>query len=235
MKKYYAKELRSGNFDYEIYFSDDYAEDMNMWIGGNRDFIEMNKPLYKDIDRALKYIYIDCENIKYDNDGEISAEEKRDLVEYYFRDYKKGFTENNVESIVDIAYEYDTEGIDNTECIVEVLSIVYGVPFKSGTMSGSVQREWVEYICPASVDQETIDYIEGVFFGTGTEYLITEEKIDSAKDFDDVESVSYFTVKYRTEDIKRDLAKQFGCEADELVILNIKEEHHYTTYDYEEA
>lgn len=235
MKKYYAREMSSDYFDYEMYFSDAEAEDMNMWIGGNRDFVEINKPLYKDIEKALNDIYEDCENIKYDNDGEISAEEKRDLVEYYFRDYKKGFTENNVESIIDIAYEYDTEGIDNTECIVEALSIVYGVPFTSGTMHGSVQSEWVEYICPASVDEETIDYIEGVFFGTGTEYLITEEKIDSADDFDDVDSTTYFTVKSRTEDIKRDLAKQFGCGVDELAVLNIKEEHHYTTYDYEEV
>lgn len=228
MKKYYAREVRSDYFDYEAYFGECEAKDMKMWIGGNREFVTLNRDLYKKVENALTYIYIDLEDEKT----------KRETVECCLNPIEReAFTDAEIDTIIKCAKDYDTLLVENEETVAKVLSIVYGKEFTTGTFRGCYQRDWVKYICPKELadDKKCMDYIEAVFFGTGTEFEITEEKIDSADEFDDVYDVRYYTAEWKDEDIKEDLARQFGCKVDELAILKIKEEHHYVKFDYEEV
>jgi hypothetical protein len=42
-------------------------------------------------------------------------------------------------------------------------------------MYGSSQGEYLKYICPTSITEEKLDYIEAVFFGTGIVIRLSPE------------------------------------------------------------
>lgn len=233
MKKYFAKEVRGNYMDYEMYFDEEDAKSRRMWIGGNSDFVSINKSLFTDTARAL-------ENIYYDLEGEETLEEARAVVECYLKpagDRTEMFSDDEIERIIKCAKKYDTFDVENEEVIAEALGIIYGEEFVTGTFRGCVQLDWIRYICPKTEAdcKEKMGYIEAVYFGTGTEFFVTQEKVDSADDFDEVDAYSFYTAAWSDEKVKEDLAKQMGCAADEIVLLKVKEEHHYIKYDYEEV
>ena len=231
MKKYYAREVRSDYFDYEIYFNEDEAIYQKMWIGGNRDFVSINADLYNGVEDALEHI---C----YEIDEAETVAERRETVEYYLKPIERteAFTDAEIDTIIKCANEYDTSGNDDEKTVAEVLSIVYGKEFTTGAFRGCCQGDWINYICPKEIadNEKYMDYIEAVFFSTGTEFAITEEKIENADEFDDVATCTFYTAEWDDEKIKEDLARQVGCEVDEMALLKVKEEHHYVKYDYEE-
>lgn len=229
MEKYYARERKSDYFDYEIYFDEYEAERNKIWIGGNRDFITINADLYNDIEYALNHIYEEVDEDKDNN---------RKVVEYYLTPVKRmeAFTDAEIATIIECSTEFGARDNNDEKTVARVLSIVYGKEFTTGTFRGCCQRDWIDYICPQEIadNKKYMEFIEAVFFATGTEFEVTDEKIASADEFDSVENCTYYTAEWKDEDIKEDLARQIGCSVDEIAILKIKEEHHYVKYEYEE-
>lgn len=45
----------------------------------------------------------------------------------------------------------------------------------TGTMHGSSQGEYLEYICPTSITEERLEYIEAVMFGTGMGLFVSDK------------------------------------------------------------
>mgnify|MGYP003291905882 CR=1 FL=1 len=231
MGKYYAKEIKSKYFDYEAYFDGYEAEADKMWIGGNRNLITINADLYNNIENALEHIYYEIDEAEDDTD-------RRKTVEYYLKPIERtdAFTDLEISKIIKCAEEYDTSGNDNEVTVASALSIVYGKEFTTGTFRGCCQRDWLNYICPKEIadNRKYMDYVEAVLFATGTEFAITDEKIENADEFESVDVSAYYTAEWGDSRVKEDLAEQIGCSIDEIVILKVIGEHHYVKYEYEE-
>ena len=247
MGKYYARENR-GYFDYDGYYGEEDAKQENFWAGGNRDFCEINKRLGTDFLNDLEKFYDDCNTTdeEFADEKPECDEFKKEIVRladswlasYNTRD--NHFTYEQAKAIYEAAVDYNScSGYEVLESHAKALSVVTGINFKCGQLVGSSQSDWINYIAPETMEQDHLDYIEAVYFGTGTEFDLTEEPIESADDFedDDVIKVGYYTAKWRDDDIKADLARQagYGCKPEDIVLLKISAEHHITTYDYEEV
>lgn len=48
-------------------------------------------------------------------------------------------------------------------------------------MRGSIQGEYLEYICPTSITEEKLEYIEAVLFGTGSVIRVSPEAYEVAE------------------------------------------------------
>lgn len=239
MKKYFAREVRSDYIDVEPYFSEEDAVERNIWIGGNRDFVSINAALVTDVEAAFEKIDSDVDyETGYDTQVELDAKTKRDLVENYFTKTSGAFSDEEIAKIITTATEYQGHYFSDSsarQLMCDVLSIIYGKQFACTTLRGCSQGDWIYCIYPQeTVSKEDLDYIEAVFFGTGTEFAVTSKPIDSAADFDDAEVYYTYTDKYHDEDIKTFIANDIGCSPKDVVLLLISGEHRTITYDYEE-
>ena len=248
MKKYYAREYPSEYFNYECYYNGDDAANDNFWAGGNRDFCEINERLGKDFLKDLEHFYDDCNT----TDEEFADEEPEcdafkaeitRLADSWLASYNtkdNHFTYEQAKEIYEAVSAYfDGPYAERLENHTKALSVVMGIKFTCGTIRGCCQGDWLDYIAPETMNQEKLKYIEAVLFATGTEFETTEVPIDSADDFDkahDAGQTNYlYTAKWADDDVKADIARQIGCKPEEVAVLKIKEEHHITTYDYEEV
>lgn len=244
MKKYYAKQLPAESFDYEVYFNEGAASDAKFCAFGNRNFANLNYDLIEDIVKYFRrgWILNSIDRELSESAGEVPTvnEENAAIVkvvkDYFHKDDHNEFTDEECYRMHKLAYDYlDCSACEENYIICRALEIIYGEPFKCGTIRGSSQGDWMEYICPEAVSDEAIKYIEAVLFATGTEYEVTVEKIESADEFDNAYSYPFYTCKRKDADVKQELAESIRCSPDELVLLNIKGSHTYTVYDYEEV
>lgn len=222
MKKYYAKQCNPEDFEYQLYYDEDAAAYDHFFADGGRDF-KFNMDEIERLRRACEDITSDCE------DEEDFTEIKR-IVDYYLD--IKDLTDDDYEIIVNLAGIVSSTW-DDHEYIAQLLGYGYGVEFTTGTIHGCCQGDWARYICPKSME-DSVPFIEAVLFGTGTEYMITEEPIESPDDFDDADVFSVYTEKWRDDDIKAFLAEEVSCDVSELVVLNIDKIHTHKTFTYKE-
>lgn len=250
MKKIYAREVDCEFFDYEAYYSTDEAEsDLFCAYGNERDFRNLNN--YRaDYVKKLENCKYDIDTIRNEIDDESTAEELDankeeilDTVRYYFRpqEDRADFTDLELDDLKNLCDEfYSCCSNKEDDIICRALEICYGFKFKTGYIHGCSQGDWMKYMCPETLSQEAIDYIESVLFATGTEYCITENECESLEEaeaaFDKGDCFHAYTAKWCAEDIKEDLASQCysGCKAEDIVLLTIKKRHVHYSYDYEE-
>lgn len=234
MKKYYAKEVRD-YFDYEAYFNEEEAIDRHIWLGGNSDFISINKALLEDVKKILTDI---AEDLDYFASELVAGDiTPREIVEDYFsKESHEALSDEEIATIVFCANQFQNGSFGaELDSFCKILSIKYKLVFDSTVLRGNSQGDYIYCIYPQeTASKETLDYIEAVFFGTGTEFAVTVDPIESAKDFDDAEVYYTYTDKYRDEDVKAFIANDLGCSPEDVVLLLISGEHHITTYDYEE-
>ena len=238
MAKYYAKEHQTEYFDFENYFNEDDAVMMNFWAGGNRDFGEINHGLIAGLLDKLADFDYDCET----DESELEDEDEKLSIEDYLKNANNYFeksngsqlTEKDLTILLECRSIYSSE--DDEVVLCKLLEMIYDKPFKCGYIRGCSQGDWLNYICPEDVTDETISYIEAVLFATGTEYEITYEPIDSAEDFDSVDTFWCYTDKYKIDDVKEWLAKVAigGCEAEDVKLLRVSNSYTTTSYEYSE-
>lgn len=246
-KGYYAKQLDPETFNYEDYYDEDCAVSDNFWAGGNRDFCDINKELRSDIVRSLEDCQYDIGVVRDDyadednviTDQAAYEDELERVVRSYFS--KADGSELTVEEVNDLALyceHFSTcRSVDENDYICCVLEIIYGKKFINGTLHGCCQGDWLEYICPEDM-QDRLDYIEAVLFATGNEYQITEQAVNNWKEaeeaFENGESFGTYIHAWSDEEIREALAKDAGCDADQIHVKKISGKHHYVKYDYEE-
>lgn len=248
MKHYYAIEQPSEDyFDYELYFNDDDAINHGMWIGGNRELIDMGDKSLINIGDRLNDLYAD-----YLNDGDpddedengVPEDERIELARHYFDcDALRGKINADIANqLIDLARRhYDNDG-DQYDTICETLELVYGKPYKNGMLRGSCQGDWLRYICPEDVSKECLKFIEAVLFATGTEYAVCTTPHESRDDVDmqgsDIEYNYYY--QYGEDEVKAAIAKDLSykdkiVKPEEVVLVKISGRHTYVEYDYEEV
>lgn len=223
--KYWAREVNNERFNGNFYYTEDDAADENVWIGGNRQYKAFNNDLIEDVEKAL-------DTVDYSDEEEI-----RDA---FVKKDGSDLSDAQIDELKELTESFQTTGTnrDSYEIIADALTIIYGEPFGCQTIYGCGQGDWQYIIYPQTCSQEHINYIEAIYFGTGTEFEVTTRKITSDKFDDEIadgyETVNIYTCVYNSDEIKSDIAKQLNLPKNEIGLLLISGTHHVTTYDYRE-
>lgn len=226
MKKIYARELPAEYFDAEIYMDEQMLADYDIFIGLNRDFISVNKEMYDEAEAALDHIYDDLEATDTFEDADAEMRITRDYT-------GMNLTADEIKTVVKAAYEF-VDNRDPLGAICDYLNVVKKRSFAHRTLRGSSQGDFITCIYPIG-EEEFVDWLEAVYFGTGSEWEIADEYLESVEEFEAAQKFNDYTDKWRDEDIK-DWVRQVVSEPDcEVVLLKISGSHTYTKYDYEEV
>ena len=104
-----------------------------------------------------------------------------------------------------------------------------------GIFKGDSQGDWLPYFCPKSLES-SLSYIEAVLMGTGTEYVMCTDPLDSPFGcFEKSDIFSAYTDLWREADIKEWAASLIGCQPDQVEILEDYPEETLDIDDEEEA
>lgn len=239
MKHYYAKQLTYEDeyFNYENYYNEDDAVEDKFWAGGNRDFCDINAKLINNLVRNLEYMLDDIDrDVEEEHCKVPTLKIIRANMEYYFKKQsEEKFTQTEVKKFKELADKYfNANHREENDILCELLEIIYEEPFINGTLRGSCQDDWLEYICPAKM-RDRIDWIESVIFATGTEFAISEEPLENSEDMDISNFTIAYTDKWHEEDVRAWAANIAGCKPEEMKLLLV--ENTYTTvhHNYKEV
>ncbi len=218
--KIYAKQLDPEFFDYRVY-EDNVDEDII--VEGNRDY-----PGFHDEDlKSIKEFINNYNCYDYDvfYDGKI-----KDYATDYLpqKDNGKKYSPKELHQL-----KQSLDNMDDEETIVLCLSIIKGKEYKAGCIRGCCQGDWCQIYYPASTNQKEIDYLEAVYFGTGTEYEVhdSDNEVNNA---DDIEGFSILVTAWRIEDIKEEIASCFrNATADDVTLYQIKDSYLVRRNTYE--
>ena len=248
MKHYYAIEQPNEDyFDYELYFNDTDANEQGMWIGGNRDLLDMGDESLINIGNRLDDLYADyldaCDPDDEDENG-VPEDDRIELARNYFDcDALRGKIDADIANqLIGLARRhYDNDG-DKYDTICEALTLTLGKPYKNGVLRGSCQGDWLRYICPEGVSEEHLKFIEAVLFATGTEYAVCTTPHESREDVDmqgsDIEYSYYY--QWGDDELKAAIAKDLSykdkiVKPEEVILVKVSGRHTYVEYDYEEV
>lgn len=171
MKKHTIRQMESS---YEPWIVDE-IEDLTtctkngnpIFISGNREFMGINGDTLNDLIQDLEDCISDCDNTEVFDNPE-SLDKPEDVVGYYF----DNLHEKKLDKMIELVKK--TEWITE-KTVLEYLSLYYGEAYKTATIRGYCQSEWNTIYYPASEPNETIDYIEALYFGKYDEFCLEEE------------------------------------------------------------
>ena len=241
MKRYYARELSAEYFHYSKYYDDGCAKNDHFFAKGdgfciNEDFIS---GIVDNLEKAIYDIEIDLYNIEENEDTDLDKEKDSIIltnINYYlYKEHngiREAFSSTEAAKLFELAQQYFDDEKDETLC--KILEVIFCEPYKTGVMRGNLRGEYARYICPSHLSTRALNYIEAVIFATGVEFEVTEEKIESADDFESCESSTYYVPSGTRKEIKSELLENIGCDEDELCVLLIDEVHRYVKYTYKE-
>ena len=119
---------------------------------------------------------------------------------------------------------------DYTEHVrITILSIIYGEPYKVFPIRGCSQGDYADVYAPSNTKQSFMDYIEALYFGTGTEIIIHDNNIEP-KDANEISGYSLYTDKYSPEDLKQIIADECRCEPKDVVLYVFDGYYHVPKY-----
>ena len=228
MKKYYAIEEPSEEFEPSRYYDELQAMEDHIWWGRNDRLCEANVDLRENIVNSLEDAYSDM----YDDD--MSREDYDAAFAHHFaKKDKTPLTTQEHDKLVGLVRDFEScFSRDENRIICQVLEILRGEPFSYGAIRGASQGDWLEIIYPTS-RANSIPYIQAVLFGTGTEFRITTEAVE-ADEVEEADCYCDYTELWKSEDIRAWLCNSLQCKPEELVIKKIAAQHTYVKYDYEE-
>ena len=241
MGKYYV--ITDGideSYDWELYYDEDTAEQDRFALIENREIGGLNTDLYRDILTNLDHLYYDLqEDPDYDEDEDAYTEEEAwkglaQLANDYCEKYNASkLTMREVLKLIDLATEYAEASSltddDEADFMCDYLEIQWGEPFKHGIMRGSSQSDWVRYICPASLSDEYLAYIEAVIMADGMMAYVTETEIedpvkelpDSLYDGVNEGTLSDYYLPWMSDQyLKNYFAKEFGKPASAFEVID---------------
>ena len=241
MKKIYAKEVPyDAQESWGVYYDEEMACDSHIYLGRNRDFVTVNAALVDDVFQALDLI---CGDIQYELEHnfdcvqDITIDVYRSIIEESLRRQSsdKAFTDDEIISLIKLADKYSCcNTSEELDIACAVLSILYEEPFAYTTLRGCRQGDWIECVYPESHKCD-LDYIEAVFFGTGSEFEITTEMIESADEFDKTDTYADYFIRNTEDEIKAWVAERNNCTPAEVALLLISDTRTVVQYDYKEV
>ena len=206
----YAKIRNPESFDYRVY-EDDIND--NMIIDGGRDFNDINGEKLKAIKKMIDEY--NCYDYDYYYQGSILAY-LRDMLPK--KENGKKITPkqaHDIKVLLDSNYRYYSdyeEGI-----IIACLSIIYGEEYESFDLKGCCQGEWAKLYAPATTSQKMVDYIEAIYFATGSEIEVHDSD-EPVKDASDIYGWTFYTSEWNEDTIKDEIAKECGVKKEDVVL-----------------
>lgn len=196
------------------YFMDLLQEFNNIVIDGGREFTGYND----DIIKRARYLYDNYEGYDY--------------TVYYNSKLTDFLSENLPEKqngkkwapceVARVRHILTNNNLKYSEALQELttalLSILNGEKYGFALLRGSMQCEVVGFYYPLSYTHKDIDYIEGVFFGTGALIVVDEQDREDDEEVnpEDIDGYSFYTVAYNSDDIKKEVAENEGCKPEEV-------------------
>lgn len=218
--KIYAKQLDPEFFDYRVY--QDYIDD-HIIIDGGRDFASMNDDYLKEIKKLINdYQCYDYE-VYYDNsikaylvDMLPKKENGKRLSPVEIHNIKVALDEDNEEKI-----------------ILTCLKVITGMDYKATGIRGYCQGDYCDVYAPVKTTQKELDFVEAVYFGTGSEYEVHDSDTPVNSE-DDIEGYSMLITDWREEDIKKEIASCFkDAKPEDVVLYQIKDSYKVKHLVYE--
>ena len=206
--KIYAKQLDPECFDYRVY--EDYVRE-DIIVEENRDYPGMHDEDLKSIKEFIDNY--NCYDYNFYYEGKI-----KDYIYDYLPKKENGKKFSPIE-LHQLKQSLDDN--DDEATILLCLSIIKGKEYEIGDIRGYCQGDWCRIYYPKDASQDEIDFLEAVYFGTGTEYEVHDEDTEVHNE-DDISGFSILTAKWKTEDIKEEIASYVGGNPEDVVLYNIE-------------
>lgn len=209
MMKIYATTLNPESYDYRVYdISDD--DGNTVIIDGGREFVNIDNNGYL---KAIKGIIKEYNTYSFDcyYNGSIMAFLK-DMLPKKENGKRLSPKEANI-----IKKALDTER--DVDIICDCLSVITGKTYLMRGLRGCCQGDYIEAYYPVEDGiQKYLNWIEAWYFGTGTEVMVHEE--DSIPNSaEEVCGWTFYTDSWKTEDIKEEIKKEYGCKDEDVEIV----------------
>lgn len=230
----YARTLNPENFDYRVYdiSEDNYNE---VLIDGGRNFSSIDYENYLEMIKKVISGY-NSWDFDYYYKGSIMDFLKDNLPR---KENKKNLTPMEAHNIKMSIECWVAGKLDEADVICECLSVITGQIYKHTGLRGSCQGDYVEAYYPVKGGiRDYLDYVEAWYFGTGTEVEIHDDDGTEPKSAEDICGYTFYTAKWRVEDIKQEIKKYCGYHEDEDVEVKLwlyKRTETYHVDKYEEA
>lgn len=180
-------------------------------IGGGAEAFEEVKKVLED--GALADALNDIKTGWYEaNEYEPPYKSVREAVEDYLRkDNGEPFTDAEIEKIRIVCEWFGTAWKNvcvksDEEYICDIMDIIAGGAWKTRTLRGSYQSDWIEIVYDADAwTDEDVAIIENEFFNEGSEWMVYE---DGADDYE----ITVYAHKWSDDGIKKEIAAEIGYE-----------------------
>ena len=210
--KYFVKQFDDERCDNEPYFSDFISWNKNIIIDGGRDFKSYNDEVLCEIKSMIDDYYIfEYHYNQYDNFSDYvwnyirQKENGKRLSKREIGRLKRAFERNDLSST---PYE---ENI-----IITALSIIFGKQYILTFLNGCSQGDSVDCYLPDETPNETIQYLEALYWNTGNEVMVDDTDRDDIKNANDVDGYCMYITDY---DLKRGIANELGCNEDDIILF----------------
>lgn len=101
------------------------------------------------------------------------------------------------------------------EIIKTCLLVITGKQHNMMPLRGYCQGDYVEAYYPVQKGiHEYLEYVEAVYFGTGTEIMVHDEDNKPTK-AEEVFGYTFYTANWKTEDLKREIKEYCGYKGDD--------------------
>ena len=205
--KLFAVTLNPEYFDYQPY---DISEDdgNEVIIDGGRQFCNIDNKGYL---KAIKQLVDEYDTYLYDSyyKGSIKAFLSDMLPK------KENGKHLSPKEIAFLKKGLDAVTYANEEIICDCLFIITGKLYRHKGLRGYCQGDYVDAYYPVEDGiTQYLDYVEAVYFGTGTEIMVHEEE-DEPKTAEEVSGWTFYTANWKTEDIKAEVKEQCGYRRDD--------------------
>lgn len=210
--KVYAKILDPEFFDYRVYEYD--IEDSNVIVDGGKEYASFNED---DLCAIKKMINdYDCYDYDYYYHGSIKAFLEDMLPKKANKKHLSPKEISTIKKALDTSYRYYSEYEEMV--VMTCLSIIRCEPYELFGIRGCCQGEYAKVYAPKNIDQDFINYIEAIYFGTGNEIEIHDNN-NEVNCPEDIEGYTVYTALWREEDIKKLVASYFKDTKPEDVTL----------------
>lgn len=229
--KYYLRAMDECD-PWNVYYSEEQASEDKLYVsteypwesGYSRNEMAINvedlRDVVEGIETALEEIDYSFYGIDEDTlDEEEIANTILDTIKYYLP-YANKLSKGNLNQLIEFCFQYkdDSHNEEILKVFLQILEIIYGEPFISGTFHGYSQGDWAIYICPKKLEPQ-LGFIEACIMGTGTEFAVSEIPLAGPEDFDDVDWYYEYTELWKDDDIKKWAADNLGCSPNDVEII----------------
>lgn len=243
MKRIYAIQQNRDYIDTDFYF--DFEEEskyLKLAIIGGRDFASFTFEEYERAEQNFDDFLNEFEHLIYDGKIYSYYGNFTNVVNNLFaKNNGKKYTTKEVHQFKLLYERIEKERTyDFEDYACEILELITGNAYKKTAISGCSQGDYADVICPETIENETIDYIEACYFGTGTEYCIYEEETEEILSVEELENncdYAYFdyTALWSAELYKQNLSKTYNLPLENIIVYETTKTKQRTIIENEYA